>query len=870
MKTRLAVLGLLASLLGAAPAVPRIGATRTLQHGWTLQAADKAGAPGAEISRPGFAPAGWIATEVPSTVMGALVRAGVHKDPFFDQNLAGIPQEPFRQGWWYRTEFTAGDGGDGSHTRLRFDGLNFRADIWLNGKKLAGRDEVFGAFRTFDLDITPALAKGTNALAVEVLPPQPGDFTLGFVDWNPLPPDRNMGIFREVSLHRSGSVGLEEVVVRSTVDLATLKEASLEIGAELVNRGAHALNGTLRGAIGDLHFQVPYALKAGERKALRLGPGQVPALRIRNPRLWWPHNLGTPELYTLELEALEGARLSDARTVTFGIRQVGDYLNAQGHRGYLVNGRKVLIRGAGWVDDLFLREDPENLEAQFRYVKHLNLNTVRLEGFWGSSQRLYDLADREGILLMAGWSCQWEWPEYLGKPVVESETFGGPKEPGDVDLVTACLRDQVRWLRNHPSILVWVVGSDKLPWPDAEKRYTADLAALDPARPRLMSCKGLESPLSGPTAVKMAGPYDYVTPNYWWTDARNGGAFGFNTETGPGPQIPPLSTLKRMLPAPKLWPINEAWNFHCGRFQFGNLDIYLKAFNARYGEATSVEDFAFRTQAANYEAMRAMYEAFGANRPGTTGVVQWMLNGAWPKFFWQLYDTFLMPNGAFYGARKGSQPLNVVYDYGARAVHLVNDTLRDMKDVTVRARVFRADSSLASEQVVTAPCAPNGSRKVLDLKDPGPGSPVHFLDLRLVGPDGKELANNFYWLSAKPDVLDEAKTTWFATPNASFADFTALGHLPPARVTLEQRFRPGPEGEGEITLVNASEHIAFCLELGVNRPSGEPLLPVLLDDNYLSLLPRERRTIRVRLPGVDLRGETPRVTLNGWNLARQP
>ncbi len=866
MMTRWAGL-LCASILMAAPSQPKLGSTQGLEQGWVLQAADKAGAPGAEISRPGFKAKGWLPTEVPSTVMATLVRNGVHKDPFFGQNLAAISSEPFKQGWWYRTEFIVEDPGDGSHTRLRLDGLNFRADIWLNGKQIAGRDAICGAFRNFDLDIGSGLAKGVNVLAVEVFPPQPGDFTMGFVDWNPLPPDRNMGIFREVKLHRTGAVAMEEVCVRSTVDLKTLKEASLEISLKLINREDHAQTGTLKGSIGEIHFQVPYVLKAGERQALRLGPSQVPALRIRNPRLWWPHNLGKAELYRLELSAQAGSSLSDGCGVTFGIRQVADYLNAQGQRGYMVNGQKVLIRGAGWVDDLFLREDPKNLEAQFHYVKHMNLNTVRLEGFWGSSQRLYDLADREGILLMVGWSCQWEWPEYLGKPIVESETFGGPKEPLEIERVTGYLRDQVRWLRNHPSLLVWVVGSDKLPWPEVEKRYVADLKVLDPSRPLLRSCKELTSPLSGSSAVKMAGPYDYVTPNYWWVDTKNGGAFGFNTETGPGPQIPPLSTLQRMLPADKLWPINEAWNFHCGRFQFGNLDIYLKAFNARYGESKSVEDFAFRAQAANYEAMRAMYEAFGANRPKATGVVQWMLNGAWPKFFWQLYDTFLMPNGAFYGARKGSQPLNVVYDYGTGSVHLVNDTLQELKAVTVRARIFRADSTLASSQEITVPCLPNHSRKVLELKDSG-GGPIHFLDLRLSGPGGKALADNFYWLSTQPDVLDEAKTTWFVTPNSSFADFTALAKLPVARVKLEQRSVSGKDWSAEITLTNTSEHIAFCLELGVVRPSGEPLLPVLWDDNYLSLLPHEARRIRVRLPGVELRGETPRITLNGWNLLK--
>ena len=218
----------------------------------------------------------------------------------------------------------------------------------------------------------------------------------------------------------------------------------------------------------------------------------------------------------------------------------------------------MLIRGGGWVDDLLLREDEKNLEAQVRYTRHMNLNTIRLEGIWGSSQKLYDLCDRYGILLMVGWSCQWEWEDYLGKPQ-ESEMYGAAKTPEDMELLAAYFHDQVLWLRNHPSIFVWVVGSDKLPWPEMEKRYRRDLPLLDPSRPLLTSCKTWTSEVSGPSAVKMNGPYDYVTPNYWYVDKENGGAFGFNTETGPGaaaaaagepeendPRRPPVADRRRV------------------------------------------------------------------------------------------------------------------------------------------------------------------------------------------------------------------------------------------------------------------------------------------------------------------------------------
>ncbi len=878
MKLRLAALILAVPVLVAgAPERPvparAVDREMVLKEGWSLQAAAQVEAGGPELSLPGFAAKGWLRTDVPATVMAALVRNGVHKDPFFDRNLDAISLEPFKKAWWYRREFTLGPGKLGIHTRLIFEGINYRASLWLNGKKIADRETIAGAFRTFEVDVTAGLRAGVNALAVEVHPPQPGDFTMGFVDWNPLPPDRNMGIFREVRLRRTGAVSLEDVYVQSQVDLKTLRQAELTISADLVNRAGRALSGKVTGVIGGLRFQVPYSLAPGERKPIQIGAGQCAALRIRDPRLWWPHGLGKPELYTLHLAASEGAGTSDLRTVTFGIRQVGDYLNAEGHRGYTVNGQKVLIRGAGWVDDLFLREDGKNLEAQFSYVRHMNLNTVRLEGFWGSSQRLYDLADRLGILLMPGWSCQWEWPEYIGAPIVEDETFGGPKAPRDVELVASYLRDQVRWLRNHPSIFVWVVGSDKLPWPETEKRYAEELKALDPSRPYLATCKELKSPVSGPSAVKMAGPYNYVTPNYWWEDTKHGGAFGFNTETGPGPQIPPLSSLRRMLPPEKWWPINEAWNFHCGRFEFGNLDIYLKAFKARYGEAASAEDFVFKAQAANYETMRAMYEAFGANQPKATGVVQWMLNGAWPKFYWQLYDYFLMPNGAFYGARKGSQPLNVVYHYGEKAVYLVNDTREARRQVSIRARLYGADSTVLSDQTIRASGQPNSAQRVLELKGLDTRGSVRFLDLRLLGPGGEQLADNFYWLSGTPDVLDEAKSTWFVTPNQSFADFSALGKLPSAAVDMkvEKRDRRGRDWEWTLSLTNTSDRIAFFLELGlVQGRTGEPVLPIFWDDNYISLLPHERRSVRVRFAEADLQGGQPRPILTGWNTASRP
>ncbi len=834
---------------------------------WQVQAAAAVKEPGEAIAAPGFDATGWYPASVPATVMGVLMANGVYKDIFFARNLETIPEAQFKGPWWYRQEFDLPKEAPFSTARLIFEGINYRANIFLNGEKIAAADKVFGAFRVFELNISDLAVTGRNYLAVEVLPPQPGEPTIGFVDWNPKPPDRNMGIFRPVRVKLSGPVSLDHPFVSSQVDTGTLKEAKLTVTALLTNHGASEATGTVQGEIGAITFSQPYALKPGASAEVTFTPEQFPQLVVVDPRLWWPAGMGDPELYDLRISARVAGAASDAQALRFGIRQVGDYLNAQGHRGYTVNGRQVLIRGGGWVDDLLLREDDRNLEAQVRYTRHMNLNTIRLEGIWGSSQKLYDLCDRYGILLMVGWSCQWEWEDYLGKPQ-ESEMYGAAKTPEDMDLLAAYFHDQILWLRHHPSIYVWVVGSDKLPWPEMEKRYRRDLPLLDASRPLLTSCKTWTSEVSGSSAVKMNGPYDYVTPNYWYVDKENGGAFGFNTETGPGAQPPPLESLKKMIPADRLWPINDVWDFHCARNEFAKMDRYMLGFNQRYGPAKDAADFAFRAQADNYEGMRAMFAAFAANRPLTTGIIQWMHNAAWPKLFWQFYDYFLMPTGAFYGARQACQPQTLIYHYGDNGIYLVNQELADKPGLKAVISAYDIRSRLLFRQTIPVDAAANASRKIFDLPKIKKLTKTWFLDLRLQDAAGAMLAGNFYWLSTKPDVLDYSKSEWFYTPCKEWGDLTALNGLPPAAVHAETAMADrGADKEVTVTLRNPGKNIAFFIELAVRgEASGRTVLPVFWEDNYVSLLPGESRTIRATFAAADLGGEKPVFSYKGWNV----
>jgi exo-1,4-beta-D-glucosaminidase len=864
------LLPLLAALLVLAARDGRAQERETtvlLTDGWQVHSSAGLTATGAEISRLELDSSGWIPASVPTTVLAALVRDGRVEDPYHGKNLEKIPAQQLAVPWWYRTKLTVAE--HPAAARLRFEGINYSADVWLNGERIATRDDVKGAFRVFELDVTPHLEAGPNVLAVQVFPPQPGDPTIGFVDWNPAPPDRSMGLWREVKLRLTGGVSLDDVFVRSELEPQGLGEARLSIGARLTNHTGRPVTATLRGRIGPhaaITIEQRIALQPREERQLVLTPKELPQLALRSPRLWWPHDLGEPNLYTLELDAQLNGKVSDRQSVTFGIRHVEDYLTPEGYRGYAVNGRKVLVRGGGWVDDLLLADDDRRLEDQIRYVRHLNLNTIRLEGFWGSSQKLFELADRYGIMVWAGWSCQWEWENYLGQPV--DETYGGIDTPAEMDLVTRSWRDQVMRLRNHPSVVVWNLASDMLPRPELEKRYRTMLAEIDPTRPPLAACSVRTSEVSGPTGVKMNGPYEWVPPDYWYLDRERGGAYGFNTETGPGAQPPPAESIRRMLPKENWWPIDDMWSYHCGRGEFKSLDRYVAALDARYGKPGSLDDFARKAQVANYEAMRAMFEAFSLRRPIATGVVQWMLNSAWPDMFWQLYDWYLVPTGAFYGARNANRPINIAYDYATRQIVAVNDTASPLRGVTARVRVFDVDSKVLFDQTKTLDVAAGSRGEVLVLPPIATDAKAYFVDARVTGTGAAPLAANFYWLSTQGDVLDWEKSQWFVTPTKRYADLTALARLPAAALEVKHRFEPAADGQTVVvSLANPGPRLAFFVELQVaGGKSGRLAAPVYWDDNYVSLAPGERREIRGTFPAHALPpGETPVLRYQGMN-----
>ncbi len=846
-----------------------------LKTGWKIQSSTMVKEKGAVISTTGYQTKDWYCTNLPSTVFSALNALGEYKNVYYDNNLEKLSSDRFLVAWWYRTEFEVSNAGRVKNQTLVFYGLNYKANIWFNGELIANADTTESPFRIYKIDVSTKIKQGKNTLAVEVFPPKKGDLTIGFVDWNPPAPDNNMGLWRGVKLETTGAVSLNNVYVRSNVDTNAFEWAKLSMGMNLYNYSTKSKKVMLVAEFDTLTIQKEVIIQANSKTDAVFTPDEFKQLVIDHPRLWWPNGVGKPELYTLKISALINGSITDSKTIRFGIRTISQFINADGHKGFMVNGKKIMIKGAGWVDDMTLSDNDEKVKAQIEYVKHMNLNTIRLEGFWGNSEKLYDYADENGLLVMLGLSCHWEWEEYCGRPENEFMAI----KPTEYKLHEQAYLDQVYWLRNHPSVFLWVFGSDKLLPTELEKMLTDSMALVDPTRPILASCKGVDfdevtknvSKISGPAGVKMRGPYEIVTPNYWYIDKQLGGAFGFNTETGPGAQIPPLESLQKMIPADSLWPpTNDSWNFHCGRNSFSNLDRFLTAFNSRYGESSTIEDFAQMCQVSNYEAIRPMYEAFEVNKYHSTGVIQWMLNSAWPEMFWQQFDWYLMPNGAFYGTRNACRPLNVVYNYANKSIYVTSDLIEPTKNIRVEATVYDINSKLLFNKTVHSSIEANSSLKMLDIASLKGLSTTYFLNLKLYKEDSTFIADNFYWLSTREDIPDFKNSSWFETPNSDYADLKGIRTLKKVKVDSKAEFTvDGDRQRVTVTLTNRSSKIAFFLELAIKgNKSGETILPVFWDNNYVSLMPGEVSTVSAWVYSKNLDGQSPKFELNGVNLIK--
>ena len=777
---------------------------------------------------------------VPCTVAGALNEAGVFgTDVLNEANYKAIDKTLFDDAWVFTTQFAAKQG---QRHVLRFEGLNYYADIDVNGKRIASADTTYGPYIVREFDIT-AIAKGKNTLKVTLRRAQSGDLNAGYVDWNPRPVDESMGIIRPVTLISTPDVQVQDVFVKPLVNPADLSKAGFEAQITLVNRSNKAVSGTVEGAYEGGKFSVPAQLAAGETKRVTVTEN------VENPRIWWTAEMGKPELYHLNVSFFKGKKVSHCNSATFGLRSIESEITPYGHRQFILNGKKVLVKSAGWTDDIFMQDTPESLEAQVKLVADMGLNSIRFENIWGKDHTIYDLCDEMGLMALVGFSCQWEWESYCGLP--ETKGYGCINDPKSEALAVRYFHDQVMWLRNHVSVIGWLTGSDRIPNPGLEKQYLAIYRELD-YRPYVCSAKGLRS-LDGPSGMKMEGPYEYVGPDYWWIDNRSGGHFGFNTETGPGLQIPQLESVQRMVGAKDLWPIGPNWAYHCTASSsvMNNTSFLENAMKNTYGQAEGLDDFMRKAHAMDYDATRSMYEAFRANVPEATGIVQWMLNSAWPSLYWQLYDWYGIPTAGYYGVKAANAPVQAVYNYGDKCVYVVNDATPEAS-YEVRLRVYDKQGKLLrdeTEKVVSRPCDP---RKV--------GAPVEgacFLALDICGKDYS--ATNFYCIPAELNSYVWHKADWWGIPIDGYCDMRFVSELP--KIALQMQVKAVESGY-DVTLVNKTGVIAYQNILKAKDAQGNLIPGTFWSDNFFTVLPGESRTVHCALPKGCSEAE---ISFSGWN-----
>ncbi len=856
----------------AAPCALHATKTTHLTEGWALQSSCKIRAEGSVIASPGLASDGWIKATVPTTVLAAQAAAGLVPDPYRDDNLRKLPgvnyplghnfanlpmpaDSPYACGWWYRTEFTAPQVARDGRVWLHFGGINYRGEIWLNGKHIAGRSQVAGAYRTYDFDVTDAVKPGAvNVLAVETFAPTEKDLGINWVDWNPCPPDKDMGLWGAVDLVETSAVTVKSPAAFTHFADGALDRPELTVYAELHNAADHAVSGVVSGAAADARFELPIELAAHENRTVVFTPDKFASLRLHNAKLWWPRQMGEPHLEQLTVRFSEQERVLGEAETKFGIREITSEYTTNGSRLFRVNGKPILIRGAGWSQDMLLRTDTKKLRDQLRLVEDMHLNTIRLEGKL-ETEDFFRMTDEDGLLVMLGWCCcdHWEhWKEWT---------------PEDLTIATESLRAQMLRLRQHASLLVWLNGSDNPPPANVETAYLKVEQETHWPNPVLSSASGTPTTVTGDSGVKMTGPYDYVAPGYWYLDKTNGGAYGFNTETSPGPAIPSLASRRKFLSDADAWPPTAAWSVHYGGGEFVNLKVFDQAMEAVYATPASAADYERMAQTMSYDSERAMYEAYSRNKYNATGVIQWMLNNAWPSMIWHLYDYYLDAGAGYFATKKACEPVHIQYSYDDQSIVVVNSTYGSIEGLRASVTVHNAawKQLYTSESEVSA--SPDSAQRALILPANlfTGAERLFFIDLKLIDATGKTVSRNFYWVPGTLTSFDWPRTDYTHTPALRHEDLTALSHLPQATLAATAEIAKTARGrELRVHIDNTSGALAFQVNAAVRTAKDDLVAPVFWSDNWIELTPGESTTLTALLP--DDAPAAPVIHISGWNI----
>ncbi|KAK8113967.1 glycoside hydrolase family 2 protein [Apiospora kogelbergensis] len=852
---------------------------------WDIQASPQDGKALARLSLPGANVTDWhhISTSR-CTLMGCLLHAGVYDDSelFFSENLKSFDRSQFAVPWLYRNEFRL-DPRPGQHYFLKTNGITSKADILLNGHTVTTKDFQVGSYAGHEYEITELLNQGANGLLIQVYPTDYYyDFALGFVDWNPYPPDNGTGVWRNVVIKQTGPVALDPLRVVTNFELpAGTGAANVTLKATARNLENRTLTFAAQSTILAKSGGAPMV----NTQSVTLGPYQsadvAMTTNIIRPSIWWPNAWGGQPLYNGKLsisttnDTASNRTISDSVEQEFGIRKVTSSVNAHNDTVFSINGHPFQVIGGGYSSDMFLRWDTSKFEMQAKYMLDLGHNTVRLEGKMEHPE-LYEVADRLGLMVLPGWECcdKWEAWKYNDDLAVKSDWLAH-----DYGIANASMRHEATMLQSHPSLLGFLVGSDY--WPDdaATSIYMEAFKSADWQNPIVASASKRSYPAAlGPGGMKMDGPYDWVPPNYWYdvepSQDRLGAAFGFGSELGAGVGTPELGSLKKFLDKEDLddlWKQPEKGLYHMSTnvSSFYDRKIYNDALWKRMGAPTSLDNYLLKAQIMDYEATRAQFESVSAfwnkNRPAT-GLIYWMLNNAWPSLHWNLFDYYMRPAGSYYGAKTGTRMEHVAFNYLTKELYLINRSIDRRGPRTVHVDIVGLQGEKLASTTVRALTEPNKSKSIHKFAPLKKTTDVDFLRVVLTDEKGQTLSRNVYWIAKTIDQLDWENSDWFYTPVSKFADYNALDKLQPAQVTTT--ITPtkiglnGSEGH-EVLLENQSGVPAFFVALNLLDRAGGDVLPVFWSDNYVTLLPHEKLHLSVTSP----RTGAAAVQLRGKNVA---
>jgi len=852
---------------------PEADGSLRLCGGWRLvdQSAipDKATA----VSTLGYDDSKWLIATVPGTILTSYLNLGAIPDPYYGDQDLQISDFFCHTNWWYRNELEVPLSFAGRRVWLNFEGINYRAHIYVNGKHAGALD---GAFIRGHFDVTELVTAGKkNCIAVLIMPvpkpdkdmPKPLD---GYVypqeypkneptileadswDWLPTIHDRDTGIINHVTLTATGDVTIRNPFASTHFpDLKDLAHADVTLKLDLTNHSARPCKGELKIRLGEIEFTHPVALDARETRSIKLDKSAYKQLSLVNPQLWWPNGHGEQNLYDLTLQFTCNGKLSDTNHSRIGIREftynqpsltgwnVAQMLNGMDledvqKKGtkypltFICNGKPIFARGADWgMDEGMLRCDREGFKKRLLFEKEMNYNLLRNCAGNVDKREFFELCDEYGLMV---------WEEFG----MSSQTM-----PDDPEMWLSNARDRFLRRRNHACIALWCTANETIPNDPLLTEMPKMAEELDGTRIFLHSSIQVP-PTNGDS------PYDTRKPSYYFEDL----ARGFRTELG-SPTIPSVESMRRMMPWNKLWPVSEVWGDHdwwlkTGWGNEGLCDATQRAI-AAYGAPTGIEDCCRKAQMVNMEVFKAIYEAWN-NRMWNdcTGVMIWMSNPAWPSLTWNTYDYYMEPTAVYFAIRGACEPIHIQWNAATNEVKAINCTSNELKGHTADAVIYNLDGSVFRGNSVQFDCAANSTHDCMTLFSPGEGnldnlSNVHFIQLALKDSAGSVLSRNFYW---------RAKTEW------KYADLAGMMHARVTGTVSELK-----DGKVTVDLNNPTKGVVLMARLKVvDTASGLLAAPVLYSDNYFSLAPRESRRVEINLQAVQLRNSL-KLIVEGWNLA---